>query len=93
MAGATTTKNQAAKRVETSLTHGLAGATNLPISDPEEDEDRAEALLALSIALVDSALDLLHDHIKKDEQLAKSSKLMPGGSLGKHFRHVSHPLD
>lgn len=72
-----------------SLNHTMAGATSLPARDPAEDEDRAEALLALSIALIDSALDLLEQHIKRDNQLSKDSVLMPGGSLGKHFRHVS----
>ncbi|KJE04739.1 hypothetical protein I311_01545 [Cryptococcus gattii NT-10] len=48
----------------------------------------AEALLTLSIALVDSALDILQHHVHTDEQLARDSALLPGGTLGKHFRHV-----
>jgi hypothetical protein len=55
-------------------------------SDPN---DRAEALLDLSISLIDQALDILNRHLKEDRQMTHSSKLMPGGSVGKHFRHVS----
>jgi hypothetical protein len=62
-------------------------------SDPN---DRAEALLDLSISLIDQALDILNRHLKEDRQMTHSSKLMPGGSVGKHFRHVclhiSHAL-
>jgi len=54
-------------------------------SDPN---DRAEALLDLSISLIDQALDILNRHLKEDRQMTHSSKLMPGGSVGKHFRHV-----
>lgn len=54
-----------------------------------EDEERARALLDLSIALIDAALDVLEKHVKSDEQLRKESALMPGGTVGKHFRHVS----
>ena len=51
-------------------------------------DDRAEALLDLSISLIDQALDILNRHLKEDRQMTHSSKLMPGGSVGKHFRHV-----
>jgi hypothetical protein len=54
-----------------------------------EDEDHALALLDLSIALVEAALDVLNQHIQTDQQLTKTSVLMPGGTVGKHFRHVS----
>lgn len=50
--------------------------------------DRAEALWTLSIALIDSAVDILEHHVRTDEQLSKDSALLPGGTLGKHFRHV-----
>ncbi|WVR09149.1 hypothetical protein IAU60_006211 [Kwoniella sp. DSM 27419] len=50
--------------------------------------DRAEALLSLAIALVDSALDVLLQHITSDAQLSRDSTLMPGGTIGKHLRHV-----
>ncbi|WVQ75393.1 hypothetical protein IAR50_005013 [Cryptococcus sp. DSM 104548] len=50
--------------------------------------DRAEALVSLSIALVDSAVDILERHISTDEELSRDSALLPGGTLGKHFRHV-----
>jgi hypothetical protein len=53
-----------------------------------EPNDRAEALLDLSISLIDQALDILNRHLKEDRQMTHSSKLMPGGSVGKHFRHV-----
>lgn len=55
-----------------------------------EAEDHARALLELSIALVESALDILEKHIRTDEELTKQSVLMPGGTVGKHFRHVGH---
>ncbi|WWC64121.1 uncharacterized protein I303_106729 [Kwoniella dejecticola CBS 10117] len=51
-------------------------------------EDRAEALLELSISLIESAIDVLRTNITADEQLTRQSTLMPGGTLGKHFRHV-----
>ncbi|WWC73183.1 uncharacterized protein I206_107149 [Kwoniella pini CBS 10737] len=66
----------------TSLNHTL-------VSMPTKDqEDRAEALLELSISLIDSCLEVLKLNITKDEQLIRESNLMPGGTLGKHFRHV-----
>jgi hypothetical protein len=58
-------------------------------SDPN---DRAAALLDLSISLIDQALDILNRHLKEDRQMTHPSKLMPGGSVGKHFRHVSHSI-
>jgi hypothetical protein len=57
-----------------------------------DENDRAEALLDLSISLIDQALDILTRHLKEDSQLTHASKLMPGGSVGKHFRHVCHPV-
>jgi hypothetical protein len=43
----------------------------------------------MAIALVDSALDILYRHIRTDAQLRQDSVLLPGGSVGKHLRHVS----
>lgn len=59
----------------------------------QEEQDRAVALLELSISLINQALDILNKHLKEDRQLTHASKLMPGGSVGKHFRHVrsTHP--
>ncbi|EIW66879.1 hypothetical protein TREMEDRAFT_40566 [Tremella mesenterica DSM 1558] len=57
----------------------------MPLSD---EEDRAQALLALSVALLDSALDLFMQHSISDAQLNQPSVLMPGGTVGKHLRHV-----
>ena len=54
-----------------------------------EPNDRAVALLDLSISLIDQALDILNRHLKEDRQMTHPSKLMPGGSVGKHFRHAS----
>ena len=51
-------------------------------------DDIAEALLDLSLSLIDQALDILNRHLKEDRQMTHPSKLMPGGSVGKHFRHV-----
>jgi hypothetical protein len=53
-----------------------------------DENDRAVALLDLSISLIDQALDILTRHLKEDSQMVHASKLMPGGSVGKHFRHV-----
>ncbi|WRT68961.1 uncharacterized protein IL334_005943 [Kwoniella shivajii] len=70
------------KNPQTSLNHTL-------VAMPSRDQsDRAEALLSLSIALIDSSCDVLKSHITSDEQLTRQSTLMPGGTLGKHFRHV-----
>ena len=76
------------KAQQTSLNHSLAGLTSVPQS-PKEEEDRARALLDLSTSLIDSALDILDHHIKSDRELVHESELMPGGTPGKHFRHVS----
>ncbi|OCF72619.1 hypothetical protein I204_07001 [Kwoniella mangroviensis CBS 8886] len=66
----------------TSLNHTL-------VSMPTRDQsDRAEALLELSISLIESSIDVLQSNITNDEQLIRQSTLMPGGTLGKHFRHV-----
>ena len=73
------------KHIHTSLNHSLAGIASLPSS---QTDDAANALLQLSIALLDSAIDILSEAITTDEQLGKTSVLMPGGTLGKHFRHV-----
>lgn len=66
---------------------GPNGGLRLP-----NEEDRAAALLDLALALIDSAIEILERHIKRDEQLKRASVLMPGGSVGKHFRHVSYTL-
>jgi hypothetical protein len=85
------------------LNHTLVGRT-APLATSEaqkgpngelilpSEEDRAAALVDLALALVDSAIDVLEKHIKRDDQLRKASVLMPGGSVGKHFRHVRLPL-
>lgn len=89
------------KRLQSSsLNHTLVGpsapfATHPAKKGPNgelvlpSDEDRAKALLDLALALVDSAIAILERHVTRDDQLKKASVLMPGGSVGKHFRHVS----
>ncbi|WWC91297.1 uncharacterized protein L201_006240 [Kwoniella dendrophila CBS 6074] len=70
------------KNQNTSLNHTL-------VSMPSKDQlDRAEALLELSISLIESSIDVFKQNITTDEQLTRESLLMPGGTLGKHFRHV-----
>ena len=83
------TRSKPSPHTQTSLNHSLAGvsAPHLP-SSSRGDADRAEALLQLAIALVESALDILERHINTDAQLQHKSALLPGGTLGKHFRHV-----
>lgn len=79
---------------QTTLNHTLAGVSSLSEISTDSSENTAQALLQLSLALLDSALDILDVHITSDKQLQHESTLMPGGTPGKHFRHVSlpHPL-
>ncbi|WVF65665.1 hypothetical protein IAT40_000396 [Kwoniella sp. CBS 6097] len=70
------------KQPSASLNHTLVA---MPSRD---DTDRAEALLSLSIALIESAIDVLNVNVTTDEQLCRDSLLMPGGTIGKHMRHV-----
>jgi len=74
---------------QTTLNHTLAGVSSLPDLSTNSSEDSAQALLQLALALLDSALDILNSHITSDKQLQHESMLMPGGTPGKHFRHVS----
>jgi hypothetical protein len=67
------------------LSHLLTMST---VSKESGPDDRAVALLDLSISLIDQALEILTRHLKEDRQMTHQSKLMPGGSVGKHFRHV-----
>lgn len=55
--------------------------------------DDARALLGFAIDLVDCGLDILRNHITSDAQLKHQSALIPGGTLGKHFRHVAETYD
>ncbi|ODN74748.1 hypothetical protein, variant [Cryptococcus amylolentus CBS 6039] len=48
--------------------------------------DRAEALVSLSIALIDSAVDILERNISTDEELSRDSALLPGGTVIESFR-------
>lgn len=78
------------KQAQVSLNHSLAGVSSLHQDLATNTEaDTARALLELSIALLDSALDIVNEHVKSDKQLQHPSKLMPGGTPGKHLRHVS----
>ncbi|OCF31390.1 hypothetical protein I316_06995 [Kwoniella heveanensis BCC8398] len=70
------------RQASASLNHTL-------VAMPSRDQtDRAEALLSLSIALIESAIDILKVNVTTDEQLCRDSLLMPGGTIGKHLRHV-----
>lgn len=77
---------------QTSLNHTLAGISSLRDLTTTSHEDSAHALLELAIALIDSAIDILDKHLMTDKQMQHESRLMPGGTPGKHFRHVSIPL-
>lgn len=66
-------------------------ALDVSQSQDQDEQDRAVALLVLSVSLIDQALEILNEHLKEDKQLTHASKLMPGGSVGKHFRHVRTP--
>ncbi|GMK55572.1 hypothetical protein CspeluHIS016_0206280 [Cutaneotrichosporon spelunceum] len=50
------------------------------------------ALVHTSLALLDAGLDLLAA-LEDDAQLTHMSLLIPGGSVGKHFRHVAETFD
>ena len=68
------------------LNHPL---TSLSHTHTSYDEmERSRALLDLAISLIDSALDLLCHHLQFDDQLIQPSVLVPGGTVGKHLRHV-----
>lgn len=84
---------------QASLNHTLiaggssSGSPLNPHLSTSEEEQHARALLELSIALVESALDILSATASSssaitDAQLTQPSELMPGGTIGKHFRHV-----
>ena len=81
---------------QASLNHTLvaggssSGSPLNPHLSTSEEEQHARALLELSIALIESALDILStaSHPITDAQLTQPSELMPGGTIGKHFRHV-----
>lgn len=81
--------NDKTKQAQMSLNHSLVGVNNLKDLSTSSEPDTAVALLQLSIALLDAALDILIEHIHTDKQLQHQSTLMPGGTPGKHFRHVS----
>lgn len=46
----------------------------------------------MTLSLVDAGIELL-SHISSDAQLRHPSVLVPGGTLGKHFRHVAETFD
>lgn len=46
----------------------------------------------MTLQLIDAGLDLL-SHISSDAQLRHRSALVPGGTVGKHFRHVAETFD
>lgn len=80
----TITKHSKRQR-SASLDHSLAGRAGS--QDAASHRDGPHALIELSIALVDSAIDLVDEHLT-DDKLTHDSNLIPGGSLGKHLRHV-----
>jgi hypothetical protein len=58
----------------------------------DSPNERAVALIDLSLSLIDQALSILTRHLKEDGQMTHPSKLTPGGSVGKHLRHASLSL-
>lgn len=61
-----------------------------PMSDTPQP---ADYLVNLAIALIDSGLDILNQDNLSDDQLKYNSALIPGASLGRHFRHVSETYE
>ncbi|BEI92958.1 uncharacterized protein CcaverHIS019_0505860 [Cutaneotrichosporon cavernicola] len=57
-----------------------------------QTSDDPLALVHTSLSLIDSGIDLL-SHLSDDGQLTHASVLIPGGSVGKHFRHVAETFD
>ncbi|KZV77563.1 hypothetical protein PENSPDRAFT_621082 [Peniophora sp. CONT] len=47
-----------------------------------------EQLLDVGNKIIDQALDLIDNSLTSDEQLAFSSKFLPGSTIGKHLRHA-----
>ncbi|KAL1406044.1 hypothetical protein Q8F55_007727 [Vanrija albida] len=64
-----------------------------PAAPYSNHRDAAHALQEVAISLIDSGLRILQSDILTDEQLQHESVLIPGGSLGKHFRHVTEMFD
>lgn len=61
-------------------------------TESDAHTDPALALVHTSLALVKDGINVLR-LIEDDAQLRHPSVLMPGGSVGKHFRHVSETFD
>jgi len=53
------------------------------------EEDMVDQALYVSVSVVQQALTFLADSNLTPEQLAYGSKLLPGGSIGKHIRHAA----
>jgi len=60
------------------------------ISPPDVNtEDMVDQALYVSISVVQQALAFLADSQLTSDQLRYESKLLPGGSIGKHLRHAA----
>ncbi|GAA6021880.1 hypothetical protein JCM10207_004530 [Rhodosporidiobolus poonsookiae] len=49
----------------------------------------SEVLYLVAQVFLRQALDLLHSSVRTDDQLAATSRLSPGSSVGKHLRHLA----
>lgn len=56
---------------------------------PDEENEMSEQALYVSISVVQQAVSFLDASKLDSEQLAYPSKLIPGGSIGKHIRHAT----
>lgn len=56
---------------------------------PEDENEMTDQALYVSISVVQQALSMLEASKLKDEQLSHPSKMIPGGSIGKHLRHAT----
>ncbi|KAH8120567.1 hypothetical protein DFH11DRAFT_74317 [Phellopilus nigrolimitatus] len=66
--------------------NGAAGCAKQN-GDADADAD-LEALLAVSVAYLRQARDLVADSLVEDAQLVFASRYIPGSTIGKHLRHA-----
>jgi len=66
-------------------------SANYPdISPPDvTEEDMIDQALFVSVSVIQQALTFLADSKITSQQLSYPSKLIPGGSVGKHIRHAA----
>jgi len=56
--------------------------------DDQSDNESVGAALYVATSILQQALDFLNTSITDEAQLVYESKLLPGSTIGKHFRHA-----